>query len=167
MHKLSTTFQIPLLEQSHISGPCLMWKCPAWSNLPCFSSSANSLKNSVRIHNTEHQKFVVSFKKQRPYDFACTQGKPHSSQGPAKGTQEPCGNVLEHQHLLFCLHSYLLHIATTCTLWFVTWLITHLTFKHWQTSLAKPPINPLKMKCRLLYLKTQSVPRSKHFSSRL
>jgi len=27
--------------------------------------------------------------------------------------------------------------------------------------------NPLKMKRRLLYLKTQSVPRSKHFSSRL
>ena len=28
-------------------------------------------------------------------------------------------------------------------------------------------INPLKTKRRLLYLKTQSVPRSKHFSSRL
>ena len=28
-------------------------------------------------------------------------------------------------------------------------------------------INPLKMKHRLLYLKTQFVPRSKHFSSRL
>ena len=28
-------------------------------------------------------------------------------------------------------------------------------------------LNPLKMKLRLLYLKTQSVPRSKHFSSRL
>ena len=27
--------------------------------------------------------------------------------------------------------------------------------------------NPLKMKRRLLYLNTQSVPRSKHFSSRL
>jgi len=27
--------------------------------------------------------------------------------------------------------------------------------------------NPLKTKCRMLYLKTQSVPRSKHFSSRL
>jgi hypothetical protein len=27
--------------------------------------------------------------------------------------------------------------------------------------------NPLKTKCRLLYLKTQSVPRCKHFSSRL
>ena len=29
------------------------------------------------------------------------------------------------------------------------------------------PINPLQMKCRPLYLKTQSVPRCKHFSSRL
>ena len=28
-------------------------------------------------------------------------------------------------------------------------------------------INPLKTKRRLLYLKTQFVPRSKHFSSRL
>jgi len=28
-------------------------------------------------------------------------------------------------------------------------------------------INPLKTKSRLLYLKTQSVPRCKHFSSRL
>jgi len=28
-------------------------------------------------------------------------------------------------------------------------------------------INPLKTKRRLLYLKTQSVPRSKHFSSLL
>jgi hypothetical protein len=28
-------------------------------------------------------------------------------------------------------------------------------------------INPLKKKRRLLYLKTQSVPRSKHFSSQL
>jgi len=28
-------------------------------------------------------------------------------------------------------------------------------------------INPLKMKCTPLYLKSQSVPRSKHFSSRL
>ena len=27
--------------------------------------------------------------------------------------------------------------------------------------------NPLNTKCRLLYLKTQFVPRSKHFSSRL
>ena len=30
-----------------------------------------------------------------------------------------------------------------------------------------PVINPLKTKRRLLYLKTQFVPRSKHFSSRL
>ena len=30
-----------------------------------------------------------------------------------------------------------------------------------------PNVNPLKTKRRLLYLKTQSVPRSKHFSSRL
>jgi len=33
-----------------------------------------------------------------------------------------------------------------------------------------PPVicfNPLKTKHRTLYLKTQSVPRSKHFSSRL
>ena len=28
-------------------------------------------------------------------------------------------------------------------------------------------INPLKTKCRLLYLKTQFAPHSKHFSSRL
>jgi hypothetical protein len=28
-------------------------------------------------------------------------------------------------------------------------------------------LNPLKTKRKLLYLKTQSVPRSKHFSSRL
>ena len=32
---------------------------------------------------------------------------------------------------------------------------------------GKMYINPLKTKRRLLYLKTQSVPRSKHFSSRL
>jgi len=32
---------------------------------------------------------------------------------------------------------------------------------------AIPAINPLKTKRRLLYLKTQFVPRSKHFSSRL
>jgi hypothetical protein len=28
-------------------------------------------------------------------------------------------------------------------------------------------VNPLKTKCRLLYLKAHSVPRCKHFSSRL
>jgi len=34
--------------------------------------------------------------------------------------------------------------------------------------MMKPPdIHHLKTKRRLLYLKTQSVPRSKHFSSRL
>ena len=32
---------------------------------------------------------------------------------------------------------------------------------------SKSNINPLKTKRRLLYLKTQFVPRSKHFSSRL
>ena len=32
---------------------------------------------------------------------------------------------------------------------------------------SEPPINPLKTKRRLRYLKTQFVPRSKHFSSRL
>ena len=31
----------------------------------------------------------------------------------------------------------------------------------------RPYINPLNTKRRLLYLKTQFVPRSKHFSSRL
>jgi len=31
----------------------------------------------------------------------------------------------------------------------------------------KETFNPLKKKRRLLYLKTQSVPRCKHFSSRL
>ena len=37
-----------------------------------------------------------------------------------------------------------------------------------QMGLTKPTdINPLNMKRRLLYLKTQFVPRSKHFSSRL
>ena len=34
-------------------------------------------------------------------------------------------------------------------------------------SLTLPGINPLKTKRRLLYLNTQSVPRCKHFSSRL
>ena len=32
---------------------------------------------------------------------------------------------------------------------------------------GKPDVNPLKTKFKLLYLKTQFVPRSKHFSSRL
>jgi len=39
-----------------------------------------------------------------------------------------------------------------------------------QTKVAetvKTQIIPLKTKLRLLYLKTQSVPRSKHYSSRL
>ena len=45
----------------------------------------------------------------------------------------------------------------------------------WSASTPRPshhqrnaslPINPLKTKRRLLYLKTQFVPRSKHFSSR-
>jgi hypothetical protein len=35
------------------------------------------------------------------------------------------------------------------------------------TNLRLPDINPLKTKRRPLYLKTQSVPRCKHFSSRL
>jgi hypothetical protein len=34
-------------------------------------------------------------------------------------------------------------------------------------AFSKWDINPLKTKRRLLYLKTQFVPRSKHFSSRL
>ena len=34
-------------------------------------------------------------------------------------------------------------------------------------SLVHPLINPLNMKCRPLYLKTQFVPHSKHFSSLL
>ena len=32
---------------------------------------------------------------------------------------------------------------------------------------SRPQINPLKTNVRLLYLKTQSLPRCKHFSSRL
>ena len=36
-----------------------------------------------------------------------------------------------------------------------------------QTFVAGTNLNPSKTKCRLLYLKTQFVPRSKHFSSRL
>ena len=45
----------------------------------------------------------------------------------------------------------------------VTVLYERMLFPHFQ----KPPINHLKTKGRPLYLKTQSVPRSKHFSSRL
>ena len=37
----------------------------------------------------------------------------------------------------------------------------------WKKQLADFAINPLNMKRRLLYLKTQFVSRSKHFSSRL
>jgi hypothetical protein len=85
----------------------------------------------------------------------------------SKGNSGTMWQILEHQHPSFCLHLYLSHIVTTCTPWFVTWLITHLMFKHSQSSLAKPHINPLKTKRRRLYLKTQFVLRSKHFSSRL
>ena len=35
----------------------------------------------------------------------------------------------------------------------------------WSMCLLLLDINPLKTKCRLLYLKTQSLPRCKHFSS--
>jgi len=35
------------------------------------------------------------------------------------------------------------------------------------TNTTLDNINPLKTKRRLLYLKTQFIPRSKHFSSRL
>jgi hypothetical protein len=42
-------------------------------------------------------------------------------------------------------------------------LVTRPENKAW----TNPQINPLMMKRRRLYLKTQSVPRSKHFSSRL
>ena len=37
----------------------------------------------------------------------------------------------------------------------------------WEKLTFLVTINPLNMKRRLLYLKTQSVPRSKHFSSQL
>ena len=37
----------------------------------------------------------------------------------------------------------------------------------WSNLEERDNINPLNTKCRLLYLKTQFVPRSKHFSSRL
>jgi len=42
-------------------------------------------------------------------------------------------------------------------------------FAHWSYLMDVPNFNisPLKTKRRLLYLKTQSIPRSKHFSSRL
>jgi len=39
--------------------------------------------------------------------------------------------------------------------------------KHINTVWTESRINPLKTKRILLYLKTQTVPRSKHFSSRL
>ena len=42
-----------------------------------------------------------------------------------------------------------------------------LTCCSWRTCDVERNINPLKTKCRLLSLKTQFVPRSKHFSSRL
>jgi len=35
------------------------------------------------------------------------------------------------------------------------------------SEIMKASYNPLKIKRRLLYLKTQFVPRSKHFSTRL
>jgi len=40
-------------------------------------------------------------------------------------------------------------------------------FKHEAEQLDEVTFNQLKTKRRLLYLKTQSVPRCKHFSSRL
>ena len=45
------------------------------------------------------------------------------------------------------------------------WLVTQ--YKRHSEGLNHSSINPLNTKCKLLYLKTQFVPRSKHFSSRL
>jgi len=53
--------------------------------------------------------------------------------------------------------------------WFSLQLLseTFLILRRNERDMIKRYINPLKMKRRLLYLKTQSVPRCKHFSSRL
>ena len=55
-------------------------------------------------------------------------------------------------------NSHLSLSSTDSTVFFL------LQFVHDNTNSS---INPLKTKRRLLYLKTQFVPRSKHFSSRL
>ena len=59
------------------------------------------------------------------------------------------------------------YMVTACTTWFNINCL--LTACHSQTRGFIPlkHINPLKTKRRLLYLKTQFVPHSKHFSSRL
>ena len=47
------------------------------------------------------------------------------------------------------------------------YLVTKAYFGPVRFQLSSSSINPLKTKRRLLYLETQFVPRSKHFSSRL
>ena len=51
--------------------------------------------------------------------------------------------------------------------WWTLFLHGHVKIWYSDTSLCNLSINPLKTKRRPLYLKTQSVPRCKHFSSRL
>jgi len=46
-------------------------------------------------------------------------------------------------------------------------VISSSTFQSLAITFRTTRFNPLKTKRRLLYLKTQSIPRCKHFSSRL
>ena len=46
-------------------------------------------------------------------------------------------------------------------------IILNCILKKWDGGMDWIDLNPLKTKRRLFYLKTQFVPRSKHFSSRL
>ena len=66
--------------------------------------------------------------------------------------------------------SYLLtpNFNYTCMFhWFVLYKYTVILKFKIEGALECWDVNPLKTKRRLLYLKTQFVPRSKHFSSRL
>lgn len=50
----------------------ISWHCPAHTNC-IFPSSINSLKNGVRLNQTQWLEFLFSFKKHISYDYGCIQ----------------------------------------------------------------------------------------------
>ena len=88
----------------------------------------------------KHYQFI-SHRKQCVYGWWCVKGN--------------------YQRLLCAQEAHRCTLMLDCGVWDAKKTVCALKYWVWR------PINPLKTKRRLLYLKTQFVPRSKHFSSRL
>ena len=84
---------------------------------------------------------------------------PHIPRAPVLQTLQAYGHE-RINYSLYCFYGRYAKMAAIISLLKYRWSL-------WFLQIKQRILNRLKTKSRLLYLKTQFVPRSKHFSSRL